>query len=120
MDKQLWLVKNDWNNHGAYEDSDYGTEIIGVFDDFDIAVEAVRTIYKKQVDETVVDNAFTAARDFESVPWMTVYLTDYSESLELDDPNKNISWTWEGEWDVEQFDYEYSFIPIEVNKAALW
>lgn len=116
MGNTLWLVKNCWMNQASYEDADCGTDVIGVFDDFDLAVEAIRKIYKREFDVSVMNEAMryvTNSKGRADMDW--VY--DYAECIDSEDRYKCISWTGEGEWDINSFDYEYYIDPINMNEA---
>lgn len=117
-----WLVKNDWNNHGTYEDAAEGCDVVGIFDSFDLAVEAIRKIYKNEFDVSVINEALrfshldenkTFDRWEDDVDW--VY--DYNESVNEGWEFSVIDWTREGEWDTTSFDYVYYIIPINMNEA---
>ena len=116
-----WLVKNDWNNHGTYEDADNGSDVIGIFDSFDLAVEAIRKIYKKEFDVSVMNEALRFCHLDENIchRWEDDidWVYDYNEAVNEGWEYSVIDWTREGEWDTTSFDYEYYILPINMNEA---
>ena len=118
---KYWLVKNDWNNHGTYEDAADGSDVIGIFDSFDLAVEAVRKIYKNEFDVSVMNEALRFSHLDENIwhRWEddVDWVYDYNEFINEGWEYSVIDWTREGEWDTTSFDYEYYIIPINMNEA---
>ena len=116
-----WLVKNDWCNHGEYEDAAEGCDVIGIFDSFDLAVEAIRKIYKNEFDVSVMNEALRFSHLDENIchrlendiDWVYDYKEYINEGLEF----CAIDWTREGMWDTTSFDYVYYLVPINMNEA---
>lgn len=116
MDKTtLWLVKKEWSNDGDYDFYDGGTDVIGVFDSLDLAVAAIRDIYAKEVDRSVLENAINYCSEY----WSTKseYIFDYCEHLENGGFSPYIHWTKardDNGYDI--YEFEFAITPITLNE----